>query len=187
MNSTLSPLTFALLLLSGAVELGVLYWLLGELTTPFRMGEERHAEQVNGECIIVPLTDPTTCANVVEVACRLASDRQAEILLVHVLEIPLTTGLYVPLPSAEEKARHLLEAGERIAKQHNLKVESRILRHRVATEAILELASETGAEAIVTGTGAPPWWSFARIERTASELLRQAPCQVIVAKAPRSV
>jgi K+-sensing histidine kinase KdpD len=170
MNSTLSPVSFALLSLLAAAELAVLYRLLGDLPTQLKVGEEQHANRIMRNPIIVQLTDAATLPEVVEVACRFAPDLQAEILLV-----------------AEEKAKCLLEAGEGIVKQHNLKVETQVLHNGAAAEAILELARKTRAEAIVTGTGAPLWWSTARIERASGTLPRHVPYQIIVAKAPQPV
>lgn len=186
MNSTPSPITAALLFLLLTVGLWFLYWLRAGLATSSSLRVARPPSQVHPKRIVVPLLDQETWRDAVEVACSLASEHKTEILLVHVLEIPRTLGLDVPLPEAEEKARALLEAARSMVAQRNLRAESRILRHRSATEAIVELAHATGAQVIVMGSGTPPWWSWARIGCTASGLLRYAPGQIIVVKAPWS-
>jgi nucleotide-binding universal stress UspA family protein len=185
LNVSLSPVSIVFVLLMIAAELGLMFWLLSDMGAPVTARAELPADQPRRNCIIVPLSDAATVPEVVGVACGLASDRRAELLLVHVLEVPLALSMYAPLPAAEEKAKRLLEAGVRIVREHNLEVESRVVRHRAAAEAILELAREKGAEAIVTGMGAPPWWSPAPVERTSSQVPRQGPCQIVVATAPR--
>jgi len=183
MNPNSSPIGIALGLLFFGAMLGFVRWMLTASRSAQQVSRARWI-RANSNCIIVPLTEKASSREAVELACRLASDRKAEILLAHVIEIPLTLGLDVPLPDVEESAWQLLEASERIVKQHNLKVESRLLRNRTTAEGILELAREAGAEVIVVGTNTPSWWSFSGIERTVMQLLRCAPCKVVIAKAP---
>ena len=77
-----------------------------------------------------------------------------------------------------------LETGEFIVKQHKLKCEKRVVRNRTAVEGILHLAREVGADVIVMGTGIPQRRNFQEVSSTVTELLRRAPMEVIVAKAP---
>lgn len=178
-NSTLIGLGLGILYL-GAI-LGIVLWMFAGRPT---RAPRAAATRINRNCIIVPLTDSACCRQALEFACDLASERHAAIILAHVIEIPMTLGLDVPLESAEEHGRLILADGESVVKEFDLPVESRLIRHRMTTQAILELAEATGAETIVLGTGTPPWWSPARIERSVAELMRRAPCQVVVAKAP---
>jgi chloride channel protein, CIC family len=134
--------------------------------------------------IVVPLVESVASERAVELAARLASDEKSEIILAFVIEVPLSLSLDTPLPVLEEKATHILETGEFIVKQHKLKAETRIIRHRTAADGILQLARETNADLIVVGTGLPQRRTFAELGHTVMELLRRAPCEVIIAKAP---
>jgi hypothetical protein len=149
MGATLGPIGYAFLFLGVGVELALMYWLLHSISAPAGAGAEQRDSQPDGNCVIVALAEATASPQWVEEACRLASDRHAHILLVDVLEVPWPERLDVPLPRSEEKARELLRAGADMIKQHNLQVESRLVRHRTAAEAILELVRETGANAIL--------------------------------------
>lgn len=185
MNSILSLIAIALLLLLAVVVAAFLHWLRAGLSASSSFHDARPPIPVHPRRIIVPLLDSATWREAASVACDLATEHGAEILLVHVLEIPWTLGLDVPLPEAEEKARALLETARSVVAHRNLEVRSRILRHRSAAEAIVELARAMGAEVIVTASGASPWWSRARLGRTVSGLLRYAPAQVVVVRVPR--
>ena len=149
MGANLGPIGYALLFLGVAMELGLLFWLLHSISAPASTGAELRASQVDGNCVIVALAEATASPQLVEAACRLASDRQAHILLIDVLEIPWPQRLDVPLPQAEERARQILRAGADIIKGHDLEVESRVVRHRTTAEAVLELVRETGAKAVL--------------------------------------
>jgi nucleotide-binding universal stress UspA family protein len=187
MNPTLNPIGIALAFLYLSAILMLLRWMFAVSPHLARRMSSGKQAQSNRNCIIVPLTESAASRQAVKLACELALDRKASILLTHVIEIPLTLGLDVRLPDVEEKAKCLLENAESVVRGYDLEVESRVLRHRTATEAILELVRETGAEAIVVGTSSPPWWSLARIGHTVAALLHHAPCQVIVAQSPMPV
>ncbi len=142
------------------------------------------AKQLNEHCIIVPVFESVGSMQAAELACQLAMQRHAEVVLAYVIEIPFTLGLDAPLPGAEERAWQLLQHAEAIVKEYDVQVESRLLRHRKTEDAIVELAREIGAETIVVGAATAPWWSLSQIGSTVSSLLQHTPCQVVVAKAP---
>lgn len=160
---------------------GIIWWMFA--ARPARERNRTARSRIHRNCIIVPLTEPGTCRQALEFACSLASERHAKLILAHVIEIPMTLGLDVPLEEAEERGRAILENGESMVKEFGLPAESRLIRHRLTANAILELAQKTGAETIVLGAGTPPWWSLSRIEWNVAELMRRAPCQVVVTKA----
>ncbi len=149
------------------------------------MNASLNSTQFHRHCIIVSLTESEASWQAMKLACQLASDRQAEMMLVYVIEVPMRLALNAPSPDAEEKANRLLDAGWKMVKEYDLKAESRTVRHRRAADALLKLARESGAATIVLGTVMPRQPSFIQIEPVAMELLRRAPCEVIVAKAPQ--
>ncbi len=134
--------------------------------------------------IVVPLIESIASERAVELACRLASDQKSEIILAAVITVPLSLSLDSPVPQLEKQARQALETGSFIVKQHKLKCETRIVHHRSAADGILQVARDEDADVIVVGTGVPQRRNFAEMSATAMELLRRAPMQVIIAKAP---
>ncbi len=134
--------------------------------------------------ILVPLSGSVASERAVELACRLAPDEKAEIVLGAVIVVPLSLSLNTPMRELEEQAQQALDTGTFIVKQHKLRCQARLVRHRSPADGILQLARDIDAEVIVMGAGVPQQRNFGEVSRTALELLRRSPCEVIVAKAP---
>ncbi len=185
MPSSVTPIGLALGMLYVGSIVGIVWWIT---TVGPAQATRRSARSWNcRNCIIVSLSDSATSIQTVEFACQLASERHSQLMLAYVIVIPMTLGLDVLLQAAEDHANIILQEGENIANEFDVATERHIIRHRSSSHAILELAEETGAETIVVDAGASPWWSLARIGQNVSVLMRNAPCQVIVAKAPVAI
>ncbi len=179
MAANLNPLGIVLGIVYLGLVVGIVWWMI--VVRPAR--QEIHIKMwPKKNCIIVPLTGSKDSSQALDLACQVARERGASLLLAHVIEIPMTLGLNVPLEAAEEHGRLILQDGEKVARKFHRPFESRLLRHRSTVLAICELAQEVGAETIVLEPGQRAWWSLTRVERDI-ELLRRAPCQVLIAKA----
>jgi nucleotide-binding universal stress UspA family protein len=157
MNATFSPLGIVLAFIFLGALFAVLRWMFGVSPTQKSIRPVQPA-LVYGHRIIVPLLESVASMQAVELGCQLAAERQAKIIIVHVIEVPFTLALDVPLPGAEERGRRLLSQAERIVLQHGLQAESFVLRHRKTEDAILETARAVVAEAIVMGTCTNARW-----------------------------
>jgi nucleotide-binding universal stress UspA family protein len=179
----MNPIGVALAFLFLGSVLAVLRWMLA--ASPRAAHQNRRVQlQPNGHRIIVPLLESAVSMQAVDLACQLASERQATIMLAYVIEVPYTLGLDVPLPGAEDRAKRLVRQAESIVMQHGLQAESCVLQQRRGEDAILELARELDAEAIVVGMTSASWWSISQLGKTVSGLFQHAPCQVVIAKPP---
>jgi len=134
--------------------------------------------------ILVPTTGSTYSQRGVELACRLAEEKGASILLVYVIEVPRTLPLGAPLEHAEEEARQALETGRDVVALHNLPVRSIIQRARAAGDGIIAAAAYHRADLIVTGLASRREHGHAGWGRTADTLLHRAPCEVIFDRVP---
>jgi nucleotide-binding universal stress UspA family protein len=126
-----------------------------------------------------------------EVACSLATDHNAQLIVLHVEEQSAATyGTEVkPLPdhrSALEKQLQGIQSSDA-----NVNVEHRLERGIADTE-ILRVAQETGCDLIVMGTQGklsmgksvlPGRWEGS----VAGKVLRSAPCAVVMVKTPDAV
>jgi len=118
-----------------------------------------------------------------ELACSLAKDYSAELVLCHTYlpaMIPVGEGMLVELPpgEAEELAARLegvKPADPRIAVTH------RFLRGNPAEE-ILKLAHDVKVDLIVLGTHGRSGISRLLMGSVAEEVMRQAPCLVVTVK-----
>lgn len=130
--------------------------------------------------ILVPIGESIPSERAVELACRLGHDQKAELVLVHVITVPYSMSLDTALPVQEKSAHKVLELGCQIAEQFKVHAHTRIIRARQAAEGILQVAREEQPDAIVLGVGIKTRVPGADWGRTTSDLLRRAPCEVIV-------
>ncbi len=134
--------------------------------------------------ILVPVSGKLESERAVELACRLGAQQRAEILLAYVIEVPFTLSLDTPLPAEEARGQEALRMARLIVERHGLPVTSKIMPHRQASAGILHLAKEGMVDAIVMAAGTPRPGPGEGLGRTSQEVVRRAPCEVIVDKCP---
>ncbi|HEX7588904.1 MAG TPA: universal stress protein [Anaerolineae bacterium] len=176
------------------ISIALAFPFLGSVRTILRRSTSvspRAAQQIrrpelapNGHRIIVPVLESALSMQAVEVACQLASEQQATIMLACVIQVHETLGLDMLLPGAQERAKRLVRQAESIVLQHGLQAESCVVQHRNAEDAILELACKLSAKTIVVGMSNASGWPNSQIGKTVSGLFQHAPCRVVIAKAP---
>lgn len=132
--------------------------------------------------ILVPTTGTPASRRAVELACRLAQEQRAEILLVYVVEVPRTLELGAPLPPVEQEAKEALTVGKEVVMMHSLPVKAVVQRARQAGDGIMAAAKDHQADLIVMGI--TPGRHGHIWGRTAETLLHRAPCEVIFDKLP---
>ena len=139
------------------------------------------SEQSVGELqrIAVAVDDDIASGRAVELACRLGEAQKAEIILIHVVEVPYTLPLDQPPDEAVRRGERALELGRAIVERHRLaSSKSRLVRGRSVASSVVHTAQEEAADLIVVsdsegrgdGTGSP----------VVSEVLRRAPGKVLV-------
>ena len=134
--------------------------------------------------ILVPTSGVPYSEKGIELACRLGTEQEAEIVLTYVLEIPRTLPLNAHIPEAEKEANEALKRGKEIVELHNLTPILRLERAREAGEGIVKVAKDNDVDVIVLGMR-PTWrGSQAGWGKTTDILLRKAPCEVVIDKLP---
>jgi basic amino acid/polyamine antiporter, APA family len=139
--------------------------------------------------VLVPVVGRRASEAAVDLACRLASERRGAIVALTVLEVPLELPLDAELPeSMERKAHELLDEVRAIGDAYGVDVVGRLVRARRAGRAIVEEAERRNSEIVVMG--APRHDEHRRRGRifggTVDYVLKNAPCRVMVAAAPRA-
>jgi APA family basic amino acid/polyamine antiporter len=139
--------------------------------------------------VLVPVVWRRESEAAVDLACRLATERGASIVALTVLEVPLELALDAPLPeAAEERANDLLDEARAIGDAYGVNVTGRLVRARKAGRAIVDEAERRNSEIIVMGS--PRRDRDRRRGRifggTVDFVLKNAPCRVMVAAAPRA-
>ncbi len=131
--------------------------------------------------ILVPLPERVGNERAVELACRLGAAQKAEIILAHVVEVPLTLSLDAPMPVEQARGQEILGTARSIVATHGLAARMQVVPDRHAWSGILRLAQAEAVDAIVMSVGRHS--GSERVGHTANQLLRRAECEVILDRA----
>lgn len=135
--------------------------------------------------ILHPTDFSEHCRPAFAVACALARDYGAELVVFHVARLPLLTpvnGVLVPTPADEaEQARGQLEQVR--PADPLVKVEHRLAEGDPAVE-VLKAAGDLPADLIVMGTHGRGGLSRLLMGSVAEAVVRKAPCPVLTVKKP---
>ena len=139
--------------------------------------------------LVVPMLGNPESKRAVEVACRLAAERHAEITIVTVIEVPPLLPLDAHMHEEEAEARRLHNLAIEIGDMFGVAVHPIAVRARDAATAILEEVERNDAELVVIGATRKTRANRRTIAfgHTVQRVLRRAPCRVmVVAPAPVS-
>ena len=178
-----SALGVAIAIVFACAMVTLLVWMF-RVPRPVRaeVARARHALDV-ARVILAPTTSAPYSQRGVELACRLAQEQQAEVLLVNVIEVPRTLPLGMPLREAERQAQEALDTARDVVVLHGLPVRTLIQRARGAADGIIAAAQENHADLIVVSVG-PRRGALRLWGSTAEALFNRAPCEVIFDKLP---
>jgi basic amino acid/polyamine antiporter, APA family len=137
--------------------------------------------------LLVPVVTGQPTDDATDVACSLAAERGAEIVALHVIEIPLDLSLDAELPGAEQLANRELDEAVAIGDSYGVRVIGRLLRERSAGLAIVEEARRRNSEIVVLGAPRQELVAGQRavFGHTVDFVLRNAPCRVMVTASAR--
>jgi APA family basic amino acid/polyamine antiporter len=137
--------------------------------------------------ILVPLKMGEIGEEVLATAIRYAEENGAEVRVLHVLRVPLSMPLDGELDDREAGALSDIVDAREIAEEHGVEVEARVVRARSISEAIVSEAAADDIGLIILGS-APRWRTQSRFfSPTVDEVLRRAPCEVMVVTFPEGV
>jgi len=134
--------------------------------------------------ILVGLKILENAVELTDLACRLGA-RGAELLLIHVIELPDNTPLNAEVPNLEAEARKVLRAGERVARRSRLSVKTLTLRAHSASFALLDELKEKKSDLAVLGYHHGRTLGEVVFGTTAKHLVTHAPCHVVLSISPR--
>ena len=171
-----------LLALVFALSMGRLLWWMLHVPPPVPAVVAKVRRTVGSvKRILVPIVGTEYSQRAIEVACRLGAEQKAEIILVHVVEVPMSLPLDAPLPDAEAKAEKVLEEAQQIVNFRELPSHKHVERARHAGSGIIQVAQEEEVSLIVMGLKTKSA-SIDLMGRTSRWLLSRAPCEVILDK-----
>ncbi len=133
--------------------------------------------------ILVPIGPGYASDEAMDVACKLAAERRATIIAMHVIEVPLELPLDAELPEHVAEADTELDEAGAIAESYGVKVIPRLVRARNAGRAAVDEAARRGSEIIVIGGPRRVRLAGGRkpiFGDTVDFVLKHAPCRVMV-------
>ena len=108
--------------------------------------------EIEYRTILVPVLRTVESEEALVAAARLASERRATIVLLHVIEVPLDKSLDADLRDQEEAGDEILDEAEALLETYaGLRIISRLERARSAGPAIVEEAGRRDAEVVILG------------------------------------
>jgi nucleotide-binding universal stress UspA family protein len=147
----------------------------------------RWTGSVGYRTVVVPLLDREETEHALDLACRLAADRGARIVLVAPLvverELPLNAHMDGDLTVLKQR----LESAEAVIGSYGVGVRWEIVRTRPGSfgEQVARVAAERRAELVVVGSPVESRRGFRRaFPREVLLLLSDAPCRVMIATGP---
>jgi APA family basic amino acid/polyamine antiporter len=130
--------------------------------------------------IVVPVERSPETEDALVAAARLAADRGATIVVLHVLEVPLARQLDADLGAIEDRANQLLDDAQAFVEEYGVRAVTRLVRSRSASQAIVEEAVARNAELIVLGTRRGRRGVREGLGRTEQRVLKESPVRVLV-------
>jgi nucleotide-binding universal stress UspA family protein len=127
--------------------------------------------------LLVPVAEDAESERAMDVACRLAGDRGATIVLVHVVEIPPALPISAHMKQEEKRGHALLERAAAIADTYGIGVVQHLVHARDAGGAIVSCGARRDVELIVIGAPRKRRKPFGS---TVEHVLRRAECRVLM-------
>jgi nucleotide-binding universal stress UspA family protein len=137
--------------------------------------------------IVVPLLDREETEHALDLACRLAADRGARVVLVAPLEVARELPLDAHMDGTLTSLKERIESATAVANSYGVAIRREIVRTRPGSlgEDVARVAAERRAELVVVGAPVESRRGFHRaFPREILLLLRDAPCRVMIATGP---
>ncbi len=134
---------------------------------------------------VLALNGGASDARIVRLLASAATKTKIELIAVHVVEIDWTLPLDADIAGRSEDVQRVLDSAEEIAEAFKVKLEPVLLQARDVAAAIVDEATERGADLLVVGLPYRKRFGgeFA-IGRTIPYILQTAPCSVWVVREP---
>ncbi|HUZ15243.1 MAG TPA: universal stress protein [Gaiellaceae bacterium] len=147
----------------------------------------RRTASVRYRSIVVPLLGRSETEHALDLACRLAADSGARVVLVAPLVVPQELPLDAHFDAETEALRGALAHASAIAESYGVTATRRIVRtrERALGRELAEVARDHRAELIVLGAPVESRLGFRRaFPLEVLSILRDAPCRVMIATGP---
>lgn len=131
--------------------------------------------------VLVALRDRESAESLVTLACQVANGMDADLLALHVVEIPMATPIGADDAVLDQPGKEILAAAERhAAGKFSRRISTELLRARRAGEAVVGVAKEQGIDCLVMGHRRLTVIGEILLGSSVQYAARHAPCRIIV-------
>ncbi|MGA3323282.1 MAG: universal stress protein [Terriglobia bacterium] len=132
--------------------------------------------------VMVAVRNAESIESLVTLACQLSRGMGADLLALHVVEVPLATPLDAQEETIDHLGKDLLLQAQRVADKFSQPLSTELLRAREVGEAIVGVAKERGVDLLVMGHHKPHTHTLgdALLGGSVRYVAHHAPCRVIV-------
>jgi nucleotide-binding universal stress UspA family protein len=135
--------------------------------------------------ILVPVNGGELDEETVRLAATMAKPPGAQLIIVYVIVVKRTLPLDVELEDEVRKGEEVLDRAERAVQEYGVEHTSELLQARATGPAIVDEAIERSVDLIVMGVTYRKRFGEFYLGQTTPYVLKNAPCRVWVARAPR--
>jgi nucleotide-binding universal stress UspA family protein len=132
--------------------------------------------------VMVALRDVESTETLVTLAAQLSNGMGAELIALHVVEVPRVTPLEADDEVIDRAGKEILARAEQVARKFSRKITTQLLRAREIGDAIVAEAKELGVDLLVMGHHKPHPHPLGELllGSTVQYVTHHAPCRVIV-------
>lgn len=161
---------------------GTLWWMLHPPTSfvqQLAKEAETEFERLIGTIIVV-FSAEIESGHMMALAAKLARGETSDLLAVYVIEVPFTLPPDADMPTEERAALDALGAAETIAMNNGVSIRTEIIKSRVTSQAVLDLAKREKANLIILGSYREGKYTGAPLGRDIEAIAADAKCDVLI-------
>jgi APA family basic amino acid/polyamine antiporter len=144
---------------------------------------EAPSADITYNAILVPVLGNRLDHSAMVVACRVAAERRAQIVVLGVVEIPQSLPLQADLPGeVERQVNQALDQARLIGSEYGVTIITRVQRTRRADIAVLEEALRRESELIVLGVNPRRHLGLSLVGKTNERIIRKSPVRVVLVR-----
>jgi nucleotide-binding universal stress UspA family protein len=137
--------------------------------------------------ILVPINGTAVTLGALNLATRLAQMNRGKVFAIYVIEVARHLPLEAELPNEVERSEAIFARAQEALRDRNSLVEFALLQARNAGATIVDEAVNIRADVIVLGVAEKHHLAEMMLGPTADFILKHAPCQVWLCRAPLAV
>ncbi len=168
-------------IIAGSIA-GTLWWMLhppASFVQKLAREAETEFERLIGTVVVV-FSPEIESGHMMALGAKLARGEKSDLLAVYVIEVPFTLPPDAAMPAEERAALDALGAAETIAMNNGVNIRTEIIKSRVTSQAVLDLAKREKANLIVLGSYREGKYTGAPLGRDIEQIAANAKCDVLI-------